>query len=81
MNRKAVFAFAGVFLTIALVAPRVISILQADPELTTPRLRELVALIEVIFAILFVITLHYGLTDIKHIARSKFTSLRRSNFA
>jgi hypothetical protein len=33
MHRKAVFALAGVFLAVALVAPPVILILQADRDL------------------------------------------------
>ena len=87
MHRKAVFALAGVFLAVALVAPPVILILQADHDLDNyiiardnPGLETsgnvtiideinenhqttftLVAIIEVIFVILFVITLYYGI--------------------
>jgi hypothetical protein len=87
MHRKAVFALAGVFLTVALIAPPVILILQADHDLDNyiiardnPGLETsgnvtiideinenhqttftLVAIIEVIFVILFVITLYYGI--------------------
>jgi len=87
MHRKAVFALAGVFLAVALVAPPVILILQADHDLDnyiiardnpgletsgnitiTDEISEnhqttftIVAIIEVIFVILFAITLYYGI--------------------
>ena len=87
MHRKAVFFLAGVFLAVALIAPPIILILQADKDLDNyiiardnPGLQTggnititdetsenhqttfmIVAIIEVIFVILFVITLYYGI--------------------
>ena len=87
MHRKAVFFLAGVFLAVALIAPPIILIMQADSDLDnyiiardnpglqtggnitiTDEISEnhqttftIVAIIEVIFVILFVITLYYGI--------------------
>jgi hypothetical protein len=87
MHRKAVFFLAGVFLAVALIAPPIILIMQADSDLDNyiisrdnPGLQTsgnvtiideinenhqttftIVAIIEVIFVILFAVTLYFGI--------------------
>jgi hypothetical protein len=89
MYRKAVFALAGAFLAIALIAPPVIFIMQADHDLDniiivsnnqglqtsgnvtiTDETNEshqtniiIVSAIEVVFVVLFAVTLYYGINQ------------------
>jgi hypothetical protein len=94
MHRKAVFLLAAVFLTVALVVPPTLLILQSDKDLDniinaqnpvghdtsgnvtlTDEMGEthqttylIVFIVEVIFVILFAVTIYYGInhTNPKH---------------
>ena len=91
MHRKLVFALAGVFLTVALVVPPVILLMQADNDLDNLIIIQnpaglqtngnatnvnpdeiaeghqtnfiIIAIVEIVFVVLFVVTLYFGINQ------------------